>query len=133
MNKTIGDLVVDLRNNNHGRPPKLSFRQNRNILRQTKLLQKGMGIFCVKRVIAGISPSIGEETVCRILQKADLKWAHVQRKGILTKNDLKLRLKFAKKVRRRLSANFWEEGVGFYLDGASFTHKVNPFDQARAR
>ena len=92
-----------------------------------------MGIFCVKRVIAGISPSIGEETVCRILQKADLKWAHVQRKGILTKNDLKLRLKFAKKVRRRLSANFWEEGVGFYLDGASFTHKVNPFDQARAR
>ena len=91
-----------------------------------------MGIFCVKRVIAGISPSIGEETVCRILQKADLKWAHVQRKGILTKNDLKLRFKFAKKVRRRLSANFWEEGVGFYLDGASFTHKVNPFDQARA-
>ena len=91
-----------------------------------------MGIFCVKRVIGGISPSIGEETVCRILQKADLKWAHVQRKGILTKNDLKLRLKFAKKVRRRLSANFWEKGVGFYLDGASFTHKVNPFDQARA-
>lgn len=46
-------------------------------------------------------------------------------------NDLKLRLKFAWKVRRKPSANFWEEGI-FYLDGASFTHKVNPFDQARA-
>ena len=83
-------------------------------------------------VKAGISPSIGEQTVRRILQKADLKWDHVQRKGILTKSDLKLRLTFAQKVRRRLSTNFWEEGVGFYLDGASFTHKVSPFDQARA-
>ena len=93
-----------------------------------------MRIFCVKRVMvkAGISPSIGEQTVRRILQKADLKWDHVQRKGILTKSDLKLRLTFAQKVRRRLSTNFWEEGVGFYLDGASFTHKVSPFDQARA-
>ena len=47
-------------------------------------------------------------------------------------NDLKLRLSFARKVRRKLPANFWEEGVGFYLDEASFTHKMNPFDQARA-
>ena len=134
MKKNIGDLVVDLRKNNQGRPPKLSVRQKRNILRQTKLLQEEMGNFCVKRVMvkAGIPPSISEETVRRVLRKAGLKWARVQRKGILTKNDLKLRLKFAKKVRRRLSANFWEEGVGFYLDGASFTHKVNPFDQARA-
>ena len=37
MKKNIGDLVVDLRKNNQGRPPKLSVRQKRNILRQTKL------------------------------------------------------------------------------------------------
>ena len=61
-----------------------------------------------------------------------MKWAGVQRKGILTKSDLKLRLTFARKVRCKLSANFWEESVGFYLDGASFMHKINPFDQARA-
>ena len=46
-------------------------------------------------VKAGISTSINEETVCRVLQKTDLKWTHFQRKGILTKNDLKWRLKFA--------------------------------------
>ena len=93
-----------------------------------------MGNFCVKRVMvkAGIPPSISEETVRRVLRKAGLKWARVQRKGILTKNDLKLRLKFVRKVHRKLPANFWEEGVRFYLDGASFTHKKNPFDQARA-
>ena len=89
-------LVVDLRENNQGRPPKLSARQNRN-LQQTKLLQEEMGNFCVKRVMvkAGIPPSISEETVRRVLRKAGLKWARVQRNGILTKNDLKLRLKFA--------------------------------------
>ena len=52
---------------------------------------------------------------------------------ILTKNDLKLKLKFAQKVLRKLRTNFWEEGVRFYLDGASFTYKMNPFDQARAQ
>ena len=49
---------------------------------------------------AGIPPSISEETVCKVVQKTDLKWTHFQSKGILTKNDLKLRLKFefARKV-----------------------------------
>ena len=49
IKKNIGDLVVDLGKNNQGRPPKLSVRQNRNILRQTKLLQEEMGKLCVKR------------------------------------------------------------------------------------
>ena len=80
----------------------------------------------------GIPPAISEATFRRVLEKASLKWTRVQRKGILTKNDLELRLKFAQKVRRKLSANFWEESVGFCLDGASFTHKMNIFDQARA-
>ena len=51
-------------------------------------------------VKAGIQPSISEETVRKVVQKTDLKWTHFQRKGILTKIDLKLRLKFefARKV-----------------------------------
>ena len=127
MKKNIGDLVVDNQGrisvkNNQGRPPKLSVRQKRD----GKLLCKKV------MVKAGIPPSITEETVRRVLRKTGLKWTRVQRKGILTKNDLKLRLKFARKVRCKLSVNFWKEGVGFYLDGASFTHKTNPFDQARA-
>ena len=44
-----------------------------------------------------IPPSISEERVCRFLQKTDLKWTHFQRKGILTKDDLKLRLKLLEK------------------------------------
>ena len=45
-------------------------------------------------VKAGIPPSISEETVDRALQKTDLKWTHFQRKGIISKNDLKLRFEF---------------------------------------
>ena len=55
----------------------------------------------------------------------------LRKKGVLTKSDLKLRSK-ARKVRRKLPKDIWTGGVGFYLDGASFTHKMNPFDQARA-
>ena len=56
--------------------------------------------FCKKRVMgkAGIPPSISEETVCKVVQTTNLKWTHFQRKGILTKNDMKLRLKFARNV-----------------------------------
>ena len=68
-----------------------------------------MGNFFVKRVAvkAGIPPSNSEETVPRVLRKAGLKWTHLHRKGILTKNDLKLRLKFAGKIcRKRALCNY---------------------------
>ena len=46
---------------------------------------------------AGIPPSISDETLRRALQKAVLKLTHFRRKGILTQNDLKLRLSLLKK------------------------------------
>ena len=84
MKKNIGGLVVDLWKNDQGRPPKLSVRQKRNILRQTKLLQEELGNFWVKKVMVkpGISSSISEMTVRRFLRKDGLKWARVQRKEI---------------------------------------------------
>ena len=54
----------------------------------------------------GIPPFISEERIDRDLQGAGLKWGCVQRKGILTKNVLKLRLRFAEEVRCKLSPNF---------------------------
>lgn len=134
MVKNIGDLVPDKRKKNQGRPSKLSERQKRNILRQTAVLQEELGNFSVKRVMvrADIPPTISSRTVSRVMKKAGLKWCHAQKKGVLTKSDLKQRLKFARTVRRKLPKTFWTDGVAFYLDGASFTHKMNPFDQARA-
>ena len=69
-----------------------------------QVLARGDGkLFYKKRVMgkACIPPSISEETVRKVVQKSDLKWTHFQSKEILTKNDLKLRLKFARRVCRK--------------------------------
>ena len=67
-----------------------------------------MKIWFVKRVMVktSIPPFISEETVCRVLQKTGLKWTHFQRKGSLTKNDLKLRLSLLKICRKRAMVNY---------------------------
>ena len=112
MVKKIDDLVLDKWKQNPRRPAKLSDRQKRNILRQAKVLQEEVGNFSVKRVMmsADIRPSISTATV-RVMRKAPLKWTHTQKKRVLTKSDLKLRLRFAQKVRRKLSKGFSTGGL----------------------
>ena len=36
------------------------------------------------------------------------------------------------KSQAKLPKNFWAKKIGFFFCGASFTHKTNKFDQARA-
>ena len=45
---------------------------------------------------------------------------------------MKLQLKFVQNVKQKLPKNSWTEEIGFYIDGASFTHKTILFDQCRA-
>ena len=66
------------------------------------------------------------------MRKAGLKWSHAQEKGMLNKSDLNLRLKLAQKVRSKLPNDIWIGCIGFYLDGGTFTCKINPFYEARA-
>ena len=46
-------------------------------------------------------------------------------------HDAKTRLLFARKVKRVRSRDFWTNDIEFYFDGASWTHKTKPCDQAR--
>ena len=75
------------------------------------LARRDGNFFCKKRVVvkAGIPPSISKETVHKAVRKTDLKWTYFQRKEILTKNDLKLRLKFARKVCRKCAMCNYEK------------------------
>ena len=58
-------------------------------------------------VKAGIPQSINKETVGTVLRRTNLKWTHFQRKRILTKTDLKLRLKLVQKLcRKRAMCNY---------------------------
>ena len=79
-----------------------------------------------------ISKSITGDTVCSVPGKNSLNWTLVQRKEMFAKIDLKLALKCVPKVFRKQDLNFWQQDVGFYLDGVGVTQKMNVFDQDRA-
>ena len=138
MKKTIGDNVIDKRKMNKGRPKKLSARDQRNVLRQVEILRsRGQYNFTVKRVkvMAGLSNVVCDESVRLVLHSDGLAKRCSAKKGVLTKSDLKKRLEFAQTIKNRFEnrgRNLWKEGIAFYLDGASFTHKYHPLDQAQA-
>ena len=126
--------IPDKRIYNKGRPRKLTLRERRAILRQIPILRKDCGSFSVNRVrvAAGITSNVCDETIRRVLHYADYGYYHSRKKGLLTKQDLQCRLRYARKVKRMLQENFWRDGISFYLDGAGFQHKYNPCDEARS-
>ena len=84
------------------------------------------------RVSAGVRKDVSDETVRRILRGAGYRFLHSRKKGLLKKDDLKKRRKFARKVTKMLTDKFWEEEISFYNDAAGFRHKYNPHDEARS-
>ena len=111
--KTIGSTAIDKRKSNPGRPPKLNARDKRAILRQVEVLRSSVGHFTSKhvRIQAGIGPNVADECVRLVLRKSELKYRHARKKGLLTRKDLKVRLAFAKKVKRKLNSDFWKKKV----------------------
>ena len=81
------------------------------------------------RVSAGVRKDISDETVRRVLRGAGYQFLHSRKKGLLKKDDLKKRRKFARKVTEMLTDNFWEEGISFYIDDAGFQHKYSLHDE----
>ena len=90
--------------------------------------------FTAKRlcVATGLCYNISDVTVRRCLYEHGYGYRRARKKRLLPQKDLALRIKFCRKVKRTLSEKLWEEGISFYLDGTGFTHKSNPYDQARS-
>ena len=61
------------------------------------------------------------------LKKLGHYYFSAQRKGILSDNDKKVRLQFARNMKQEMIRNpaFWKNEISFYLDGALFIHKYN--------
>lgn len=117
-----------------GRPKKLSTRTERYMVRELRKLRRSEGTFSVARLmtITGISQAdVTIRTVNNALHRHGYRFFQTRKKGLLSENDLKLRVKFAKKMIRR-PCTFWCTDVAFYLDGVSFVYKQNPHDQGRA-
>lgn len=136
MVKAIGKTCIDKRFQNTGRRAVLSPRDRRLILQQVpKIRRETEGDFTLHdiRQASNVPKNVSDSTVRRVLKKAGYAVRAKRRKGILTENDVKLRLKFAKHAKKNLPTEIWSETISFYLDGVGFVHKLNPSLNARRR
>ena len=67
-----------------------------------------------------------------MLNKYGYYYRQARRKGLLTENNLKLRMKFAKDIKKYYDNGLWSCGICFYLNAKHFIHKTKPMDQAKA-
>lgn len=130
------DAPIDKRKFNKGRPSKLTAKDRRYIIRAIPKLRESDGTFTAPRVAveAGLTGKVSVSTVRRALHKAGFRYRQSRKKGLLKPLDLKNRLKFCRKIKKRNLNNlqFWREEISFYFDGKGFQYKMNPQDQARA-
>ena len=126
-------LNEDKRHLNKGRPCKLTDRDNRKIVSTLLKLREDVGAFSstdIQRVSGMKEKNVSNSTLRRSLRRHGYAYTQCRRKGILLKEDLKKRLKFARNC-KRLPESFWTEGISFYLDGTGWVHKTNPCEHAK--
>ena len=129
----ITDINTDKRQKNKGRSQKLDERDSRKIINSLHELRETVGNFSSTNIQrnSGISEKeVSNRTIRRRLRKLGYGYNQCRRKGQLLEDDLKRRLKFARQC-KHLPETFWQEGIGFYLDGTGWVHKTNPSNHAR--
>ena len=73
-----------------------------------------------------------DRTLRRLLNKEEIKYLHLRKKGILCKEDLVKRVKIASKSKRFPPENFWKAGLSMFLDDVSFKYNWNPCKSAKS-
>ena len=129
--KPIGQQPKDRRHENKGRPPKLSTRDKRVIIRELPRIKNEFGSYTSKKVLieTNLQDQVSPRTLRRFLNNSGLRYLHTGKKRLMTKADLKKRKTFARRV-KGVNNNLWTDGISFYLDGVGFVHKTNPRDEA---
>ena len=129
--KNIAEVTTDHRHQNKGRPRKMSARDVRHVESTLVKLREEVGDLYSTDVgrDAGVD-HVSNRTIRRCLREQGYKFSQCRKKGQLSKEDLKKRLRFARKC-KRVPDNVWTEGISFYLDGTGWVHKTNPSKNAR--
>ena len=89
-----------------------------------------MVILLQKKLFSGVS-SFHDRIAHSVLNKYEQHYWQARREGLLTENDLKLRLIFVKDIKRYYDDGLWSSGICFYLDAEHIILKTNLMDQAR--
>ena len=126
---------ADKRKLSKGRPHALNDREVRHLLSSLKQLRrKEQGVFTSTHLqeAAGLK-NVSNRTIRLVLNRNGYGFHQYRKKGQLTAEDYKVRLRFAKTIKRKkLPDSFWKEDIAFYIDGVSFVHKSNPCAQAKS-
>ena len=129
---TSDTMASDKRKNNKGRPKKLTLRDERNIIRTLHKLREERASFTARCIQDETKlHHVSLKSIYRVLRKHGYRYRQSRKKGLLSQEDKRNRLRFAREA-LKLPSNFWTETVTFYLDGVGFTHKRNPYAEARA-
>lgn len=107
-------------------------KDERKIIRTLLVLKKTLGPFFINqlKLETGVDAHALDNTIIHILKRNSYYYLQ-PRKGSMSRQNARTWLLFALKVTRILSRDFWTNGIRFYLDGLSWTHKTKPCDQAR--
>ena len=132
--KPLGESKEEKRKFGKGRPRKLTERDKRSVIRSLVSLRENVGTFSSRDIQndCGLQHKVSNDRIRRCLKKYKYGYFQCRKKGLLTKEDLVKRLKFAKKC-KQLPENIWTERVSFYFDGTGWVHKTNPVQTARTR
>ena len=120
-----------------GRPRKISERDGRALIRGLQRLRLRGRDVTVKTVVQESGCSFQQahrRTFSRFLNEKGYGYLIARRIGIVSERDRRIRLQYARKMKRKLSRNpdFFKRDIAFYLDGVSFVHKHNPLQAAAA-
>lgn len=133
-NSTKSKSRGQLENGKGGRPRKLDKRGIRSLIRTIRKLRTKNVNFTIKQLAeaSGISHLASRRTISRYLNEQGYKFLQTRKKGLLTAKDRRLRLQYARRMKRKVkeSPEFWTKDVAFYLDGVSFVYKTNPLSKA---
>ena len=129
--KKVTDKTPTKFTSGRGRPRKVSNRSARKLLRTLRDMQVRNFHITVKNAVekSGLSLEMARRrTFSRYLNEEGYNYLQARKKGLLSENDRKLRLPFAREMRPKVRQNpdFWTNEVAFFLDGVSFIHKYNP-------
>ena len=118
-----------------GRPRKITVRLERQIIRELKRLRFSRGNFTVRDIMLNLGidhMGISSRTVSHFLNKHGYNYRQSRKKGLLSQTDLKLRMNFARRIKRERPTSFWTDDIAFYFDATSFEHKTRPKSNAQA-
>ena len=118
-----------------GRPNLLTSRDLRRLSRSIEILRKEDVNFTIKKLVSSSGLTYQQasyRTYVRAMNKMGYRYLQTRRKGLLSEQDKKQRMCFAKEKLSLLKKepDFWTKKIAFYLDGVSFIYKRNPMAAA---